>query len=62
MTRAPSLRCGFFAQHQIEELDPAEQRLRSHGAASCRKPSAEAVRARLARFGFGGDKAFVARQ
>ena len=58
VTRAPRLRCGFFAQHQIEELDPAASPF-DHLARLMPKASAEAVRARLARFGFGEDQVFV---
>ncbi|HWG78211.1 MAG TPA: ABC-F family ATP-binding cassette domain-containing protein [Stellaceae bacterium] len=58
VVRAPRLRCGFFAQHQIEELDPAASPF-DHLARLMPKASAEAVRARLARFGFGEDQVFV---
>jgi ATP-binding cassette, subfamily F, member 3 len=56
--RAPRLRCGFFAQHQIEELDP-EASAFDHLARLMPKATAEQVRARLARFGFGEDLVFV---
>src|SRR5713101_2150437 len=58
VARAPRLRCGFFAQHQIEELDPAGSAF-DHLARLMPKASAEAVRARLARFGFGEEQVFV---
>ncbi|HJT06830.1 MAG TPA: ABC-F family ATP-binding cassette domain-containing protein [Stellaceae bacterium] len=58
VTRAPRLRCGFFAQHQIEELDPTGSPF-DHLARLMPKASAEMVRARLARFGFGEDQVFV---
>src|SRR5690348_9798908 len=58
VTRAPRLRCGFFAQHQIEELDPGASPF-DHLARLMPKASAETVRARLARFGFGEDQVFV---
>jgi ATP-binding cassette, subfamily F, member 3 len=57
--RAPRFRAGYFAQHQIEELDPAANAF-DHLAALLPKAPAETVRARLARFGFGEDKVFVA--
>ncbi len=56
--RAPRLRCGYFAQHQIEELDP-EASAFDHLARLMPKASAEQLRARLARFGFGVDLVFV---
>lgn len=56
--RAPKLRSGFFAQHQIEALE-AEQTPYDHLAALMPKAPPEQVRARLARFGFGQDKVFV---
>jgi ATP-binding cassette, subfamily F, member 3 len=58
MSRAPKLRCGYFAQHQIEELNP-EASAFDHLAPLMPKAPAEAVRARLARFGFDEDKVFV---
>src|SRR5262249_31626296 len=52
------LRVGYFAQHQIEELDPAEtayqQMQRLMGNARV-----DQVRARLGRFGFGQQRADV---
>jgi ATP-binding cassette, subfamily F, member 3 len=58
VARAPKLTCGFFAQHQIEEMRPAESAF-DHLAAVMREAPAEAVRARLGAFGFGQDKALV---
>jgi ATP-binding cassette, subfamily F, member 3 len=58
MTRSPKLTCGFFAQHQIEEMRPAESAF-DHLAALLPEARAEAMRARLGAFGFGQDKAFV---
>ncbi|HTS94868.1 MAG TPA: ABC-F family ATP-binding cassette domain-containing protein [Stellaceae bacterium] len=55
---APRLACGFFAQHQIEELDP-EGTPYDHLARLMRGALPEKVRARLARFGLGEDKVFV---
>jgi len=56
--RAPRLGCGFFAQHQIEELMP-EGTPFDHLALLMPDAPAQAVRARLARFGLGVDKVFV---
>jgi ATP-binding cassette, subfamily F, member 3 len=58
MLRAPNLRCGYFAQHQIEQMRPLES---SYDHLLGLMPSAlpETVRARLGSFGFGEDKAFV---
>jgi ATP-binding cassette, subfamily F, member 3 len=56
--RAPRLRCGYFAQHQIEELDP-EASAFDHLARLMPKASPEQLRARLARFAFGEDLVFV---
>ncbi|HYM01475.1 MAG TPA: ABC-F family ATP-binding cassette domain-containing protein [Stellaceae bacterium] len=57
-TRSSKLRCGFFAQHQIEELDP-EGTAFDHLARLMPKAAPGAVRARAARFGFSGDAVFV---
>jgi ATP-binding cassette subfamily F protein 3 len=56
--RAPRLRAGYFAQHQIDELEP-EATPFDHLARLMPDRVPEAVRARLARFGFGADKVFV---
>jgi ATP-binding cassette subfamily F protein 3 len=56
--RAPRFSCGYFAQHQIEELDP-EKSAFDHLARLMPKAPAERVRARLARFGFSEDQVFV---
>jgi ATP-binding cassette, subfamily F, member 3 len=56
--RAPRLGCGFFAQHQIEELMP-EGTPFDHLVLLMPDAPAQAVRARLARFGLGVDKVFV---
>ncbi len=58
MARSPKLRCGYFAQHQIEEMRPSES---AYDHLSALMPTAlpEMVRARLGGFGFGEDKAFV---
>lgn len=58
MTTSPKLRVGYFAQHQVEELElddtPLQHMSRVLPGA---KPSE--VRAQLGRFGFSGDKAEV---
>jgi ATP-binding cassette subfamily F protein 3 len=56
--RASRLHAGYFAQHQIEELDP-EATPYEHLARLMPKALPEAIRARAARFGFGVDKVFV---
>jgi ATP-binding cassette, subfamily F, member 3 len=58
VTRSPKLACGFFAQHQIEEMQP-EATPYDHLSALMPDDPPEAVRARLGRFGFGQDQAFV---
>jgi ATP-binding cassette subfamily F protein 3 len=58
LTRLPALRCGYFAQDQIEAMRPAASAY-DHLAELMRDAPPEAVRARLGRFGFGADKAFV---
>ena len=55
---APKLACGFFAQHQIEELE-ADHTPYDHLARLMPGAPPEKVRARLARFGLGEDKVFV---
>ncbi|HLI21668.1 MAG TPA: ABC-F family ATP-binding cassette domain-containing protein [Stellaceae bacterium] len=59
ITRSRRFACGYFAQHQIEELDPAASAY-DHLARLMPKAVPETVRARLARFGFDEDKVFVA--
>jgi len=56
--RAPRLKCGYFAQHQIDELEP-EATPFDHLARLMPDAVPETIRARLARFGFGEDKVFV---
>jgi ATP-binding cassette subfamily F protein 3 len=55
---APKLACGFFAQHQIEELEP-DGTPYDHLARLMPGAPPEKVRARLARFGLGEDKVLV---
>src|SRR5712671_7828708 len=59
MIRSPKLTAGFFAQHQIEEMQP-EASAYDHLARVMPDSQPEAVRTRLGGFGFGQDKAFVA--
>jgi len=58
VTRSPRFACGFFAQHQIEEMRPEASPF-DHLTALMRGAAPESVRARLGRFGFGQEKAFV---
>src|SRR6266566_4873914 len=58
ITRSPKLACGFFAQHQIEEMRP-EASAYDHLAGLMPEALPEAVRARLGAFGFGQEKAFL---
>jgi ATP-binding cassette, subfamily F, member 3 len=58
ITRSPKLACGFFAQHQIEEMRPEDTAF-DHLAVLMPQALPEAVRARLGSFGFGQEKAFV---
>ncbi|MSP49710.1 MAG: ABC transporter ATP-binding protein [Alphaproteobacteria bacterium] len=53
--RAPRLTSGFFAQHQLDALDPARTPL-EHIAERRPKETATQWRARLGRFGFGEDQ------
>jgi len=58
IARSPKLACGFFAQHQIEEMRP-EASAFDHLTEAMPDALPEAVRARLGSFGFGQEKAFV---
>jgi ATP-binding cassette subfamily F protein 3 len=58
MSRSPKLSCGFFAQHQIEEMRPEESAF-DHLADLMPDSPPEVVRNRLGGFGFSQDKAFV---
>jgi ATP-binding cassette, subfamily F, member 3 len=58
VTRSPKLACGFFAQHQVEDMRPGASPY-DHLAALMSDAPPEAVRARLGRFGFSQDQAFV---
>jgi len=59
VTRPPKLACGFFAQHQIEEMRPDASAFDHLSSLMADQPPEE-VRSRLGRFGFGQEKAFVA--
>ena len=58
VTRAPRLAVGYFAQHQIDTLEP-EGTAFGHLARLMPDAAPERVRARLGAFGFGGEKADV---
>ncbi|HXC89743.1 MAG TPA: ABC-F family ATP-binding cassette domain-containing protein [Stellaceae bacterium] len=58
MSRSPKLACGYFAQHQIEEMRPGESAY-EHLSALLPNALPETLRARLGGFGFGEEKAFV---
>src|SRR5262249_24669486 len=58
VTRSPKLACGFFAQHQLEEMRP-EASAYDHLADLMPNVLPEAVRTRLGSFGFSQEKAFV---
>src|SRR5271165_1702270 len=58
ITRSPKVACGFFAQHQIEEMRP-EASAYDHLAELMPNALPEVVRTRLGSFGFGQEKAFV---
>ena len=59
MTRVPKLAVGYFAQHQIDMLEPAGTAF-SHLARLLPDAPPDRIRARLGTFGFGGEKADVA--
>ncbi len=58
LTASSKLKVGYFAQHQVEELDTEETPIQCMAR---QMPAAKpgAVRAQLGRFGFSGDKAEV---
>src|SRR5262249_22632486 len=58
ITRPPKLACGFFAQHQIDEMRPEASPF-DHLAELMADAMPEAIRARLGSFGFGQEKAFL---
>jgi len=58
---APDLRIGYFAQHQLEQLDPASSpfdHLRRLGGPALARGPEQAVRDLLGGFGFRGDRVF----
>jgi ATP-binding cassette subfamily F protein 3 len=55
LTRARGLKVGFFAQHQIEDLDPEASAL-EHLQRLLPDAREQALRERLARFGLGAEK------
>jgi ATP-binding cassette subfamily F protein 3 len=54
--RGPKLKVGYFAQHQTDELDAAENPI-EHMARALPKASPPKLRAQLARFGLDADRA-----
>jgi ATP-binding cassette, subfamily F, member 3 len=58
VARPSKLVTGFFAQHQIEELQSGKSAY-DHLAALLPDATPESIRTRLGSFGFGQDKAFV---
>ena len=59
VTRAPRLAVGYFAQHQIDTLEPDATAF-THLARLMPDAAPDRIRARLGNFGFGGEKANVA--
>ena len=59
IVRPPKLEVGYFAQHQIEELDPKATAL-DHLAVLLPETRPERLRAHLGRFGLGQDRAELA--
>ncbi|MBC6440141.1 MAG: ABC-F family ATP-binding cassette domain-containing protein [Rhodospirillales bacterium] len=59
MNASGKLRVGYFAQHQVEELEPQDTPLQ-HMTRLMPDAKPGAVRAQLGRFGFSGDKAELA--
>ncbi len=55
VVRAKDLRVGFFAQHQIEDLEPEDSAL-DHLRRLRPQSKEQAIRAELARFGLGAEK------
>ena len=56
ITRARALRAGFFAQHQIEDLEPQQNGI-EHLQVRLPQEREQQLRARLARFGLGAERA-----
>ena len=60
-TEARDLRIGYFAQHQLEQLDVEEsplQHLRRHGGEAAARSTDQGLRWFLGGFGFSGDRVF----
>jgi ATP-binding cassette subfamily F protein 3 len=60
-TEARDLRIGYFAQHQLEQLDIGEsplQHLRRHGGEAAARSTEQELRSFLGGFGFTGDRVF----
>lgn len=58
LTRARGLKVGFFAQHQIEDLQPEATPI-AHVQERRPEEAGQQIRARLARFGLGQEKAEI---
>jgi ATP-binding cassette subfamily F protein 3 len=60
-TEARDLRIGYFAQHQLEQLDVGETplaHLRRHGGEAALRSTEQELRSFLGAFGFSGDRVF----
>jgi ATP-binding cassette, subfamily F, member 3 len=60
-TPAQDLAIGYFAQHQLEQLDPAAtplEHLKAHGGAALAQGGEQEQRSFLGGFGFSGDRVF----
>src|SRR5687768_3346099 len=60
-TEARDLRIGYFAQHQLEQLEIADsplQHLRRHGGEAAARSTEQELRSFLGGFGFSGDRVF----
>ena len=60
-TEARDLRIGYFAQHQLEQLEITEsplQHLRRHGGEAAARSTEQELRTFLGGFGFSGDRVF----
>ena len=60
-TEARDLRIGYFAQHQLEQLDVEEsplEHLRRRGGEAAARSTEQELRAFLGGFGFSGDRVF----
>ncbi|HKR34683.1 MAG TPA: ATP-binding cassette domain-containing protein [Steroidobacteraceae bacterium] len=60
-TEARDLRIGYFAQHQLEQLDIDEsplQHLRRHGGDAAARSTEQELRSFIGGFGFSGDRVF----